>query len=131
LPNNPHRSGVAATNAVAASAARKTLCALLTSAIDDATEVERLAELVRITAASSTEKDKHSRCAKACDVRATGMVESPNLHLSPQQDIWVRNASTSENVQAIDIAEAESLQLSPQQDSWTRNARISEIYSVA
>jgi hypothetical protein len=132
LPNDPRHSVAAAANAVDAAAARRTLCAALTSAIDDATEVERLAEVVRTSVACATEEDDQSvfeaaSAAKGCGLQATDIVEAPNLELPPPQDSWLRNSRTSEDVQVIDMAEATNLQLSPQQDTWTRDASGTEI----
>jgi hypothetical protein len=112
-------------------AASKALRAALTTAIVDATEVERLAELVRTVGASATDTGDQAEletvsAAKGCDVQAINRAEAGNLQLSPQQDSWVRNARPSEGAQAIDRAEAEYLQLSPQQDSWSRNSSTSE-----
>jgi hypothetical protein len=130
-PTGPLLAG----GAVDPAAASKALRAALTTAIGDATEVERLAELFRTGGASATETGDQAEletvsAAKGCDVQKINMAEAGNLQLSPQQDSWVRNARPSEDAQTIDMAEAENLQLSPQQDSWTRNARTSEIYTV-
>ena len=116
-------------------AVSKTLRAALTTAIDHATAVERLAELVRTGGASATKTGDQAEletvsAAQGCDVQKINIVEVENLHLPPQQNSLVRNARLSEDAQRIDMAEAANLQSSPQQDSWTRNASTSEIYSV-
>src|SRR5450759_887447 len=128
-PTGPLRAGDAGDPA----AASKALRAALTTAIVDATEVERLAELVRTVGASATDTGDQAEletvsAAKGCDVQAINRAEAGNLQLSPQQYSWSRKSRTSENMQASDMAEAENLQLSPQQDSWIHNASTSEIY---
>ena len=130
-PTGPLLAG----GAVDPAAVSKTLRAALTTAIDHATEVERLAELVRTGGASATKTGDQAEletvsAAQGCDVQKINIVEAENLHLPPQQNSLVRNARPSEDAQTIDMAEAANLQLSPQQDSWTRNASTSEIYSV-
>jgi hypothetical protein len=126
-PTGPLLAG----GAVDPAAASKALRAALTTAIDNATEVERLAELVRTGGASATETGDRAEletvsAAKGCDVQAIDMAEAENLHLPPQQNSMVRNARPSEDAQTIDRAEAENLQLSPQQDNWSRDSCTSE-----
>ena len=130
-PTGPLLAG----GAVDPAAVSKTLRAALTTAIDHATEVERLAELVRTGGASATKTGDQAEletvsAAQGCDVQKINIVEAENLHLPPQQNSLVRNDRPSEDGQTIDMAEAANLQLSPQKDSWTRNASTSEIYSV-
>jgi hypothetical protein len=122
LATGPLRSAVAApiadaADAVTSAAVRMALRATLSAAIADGIEAERFAEALRVAATHEAEtvgqgKLEAASASTTCDVQTIDMPEAAYLQLSPQQDNWTRNASTSE------------------QDSWTRNASTSEIDSV-
>jgi hypothetical protein len=88
--------------------AHAALRAKLTSGIADAKEVERAAEAVGVAVARATEtvgqaELEAASAATACDAQVIDMAEATNFQLTPQQDSWTRNASTSE-IDSVDKA---------------------------
>jgi hypothetical protein len=102
IVTEPRHSAVAdAADAVVAAAASMALRATLTAAIADSTEAERLAEALRTSTARAIETvgqidSKTASAATACDVQVINIVEAANIQISPHQDSWTRNASTSD-----------------------------------
>jgi hypothetical protein len=122
LATGPLRSAVAApiadaADAVTSAAVRMALRATLSAAIADGIEAERFAEALRVAATHEAEtvgqgKLEAASASTTCDVQTIDMPEAAYFQLSPQQDNWTRNASTSE-IDSVEELDTDSNGLTP------------------